>query len=118
MYSPRPISLTMASDRSQNVPGSARRRHALGVEEARGDAVGGDHQVLDQLLGAVLLVETQVGEHVVLVHGPRLDGLKAQGAVLVAYVAQRLRDLVLQAQLLGDAGDRRDARGSEAGAVE
>ena len=46
--------------------------------------------------------------------GARLDRLEIQRAVLVAPPPQRLRDAILQAQLVGEPRDRRDLGGGAA----
>ena len=48
----------------------------------------------------------QVHDRVVGEDGARLDRLEVERALLVAAAAQRLRDAVLDLQLLGHAGDR------------
>ena len=70
-------------------------------EKARGHAVGRDHEVLDQLARAVLPLDGEVHDRFVVEEGLRLDRLELERALLVAQGPQRLRDAVLDAQLLG-----------------
>ena len=59
---------------------AAQRRHPLAREEARDDAVGRDHEVLDQLLRAVRSSGAQVGERAVVEDGARLRASRARSA--------------------------------------
>jgi hypothetical protein len=97
---------------------TAQRGEALLLEEAGDDAVGGDHEVLDQLLGRVLAVLAEVAHRVAVEDRPRLDRLELQGAVLEAELAQPLGGLALQARLLVRAGRRRHGLRHRPRAVE
>jgi hypothetical protein len=87
-------------------PHHPQRREILVRQKARGDAVGGDHEVLDELLGAVLLLGGEVLDLVCVKHRPRLDGLQVEGAVLVPERPELLRHRVLEPQVGVQAGDR------------
>ena len=94
------------------------RGQALRLQVSRGDPVGRDHEVLDQLLGPVLLVRPEVGEQVAVEHGPGLDGLEAQRAPLMPQRLHGLRDPILDPELLVEPRDRGEARGRGRGPVE
>ena len=89
------------------------------LEERAVDAVGGDHEVLDQLLRAVLLVGPQVGERAVVEHrrAPRSSRARARPCA-VATRFSALRDRVLQAQLLVEPRAPPPASAAAAGALE
>ena len=53
------------------------------LKKLRGDSVGSDHEVFDQLLGPVLPFQSQIHDLAVPQHGFGLDGLKVQRAVHV-----------------------------------
>ena len=94
------------------------RGEAACLEELRGHAVGGDHEVLDQLPRAVRLVGSEIGEHVTVEHRPGLERLEAQRAAVMAQRLHRLRDPILKPELRVEAGDRGDARRRRRRAVE
>ena len=79
---------------------AAQRREALALEELRGHAIRGDHEMLDDLLRPIPLVRPQVAQHCAVEHRLGLDRLEAQRAVLVSRALQRLRDPVLEAKVL------------------
>ena len=87
-----------------------KRRKAAPVEETRGDAVGRDHQVLDQRLGAVSGLRLQVAQRVPLEHVLHFDRLEVERADSMPGDAERLRDPVLHPQLLVHAGHGRRGR--------
>src|SRR5581483_45848 len=87
---------------SQHAP---ERREALRVEEARGRGVGRDHDVFDQVLRAAPSFGDEIDEVAVLEDGARLERLQGERAALEAPAPQRLRDAVLQLELLVDAWD-------------
>ena len=66
--------------RSDGKPCASRKRAV--------DAVGGDHEVLDELLRAVLLVGGEIGDRVAVEDGARLDRLQIERAVFVARVLE------------------------------
>ena len=72
-----------------------RRKPAAGQVACR-HAVGRDHELLDQLLGAVLRIRPQVGQHVAVEDGPRLERLEAQRATRVALALESLGHAVLE----------------------
>ena len=103
----RPPASTMRVPALRRVHHAAERGEAVRVEEARGDAVGGDHEVLDQLLGAVRAAPPRRSCSASPSNtGARLDGLEVERALLVAQAAQAACGLVLQPQLLVHPGHR------------
>ena len=84
---------------------AAHHREAPRAEEAGDGAVGGDHEVLDQLLGAVLALGRQAAHRVAGEQRLDLDGLQLEGAALVTAGAQQLGDAVLQEQVVGEPCD-------------
>ena len=110
--SPRPAaSSTMRPHRS----GERRTRRSEGkpgLEELRGRDVGRDHEILDQVLGRVLLVRAQVRKEVADEDGTRLRRLEGQRAAVVAQLLHGERHARLQAELLGDRGLRGHGRGA------
>lgn len=62
----------------------ARRRDAVLIEKARHGAVGGDHQVLDQFLAAVLALPFQVAQRIPAEHRMGLERLERQRAMDMA----------------------------------
>ncbi len=97
---------------------AAQRGQVVLVEVPRGDAVGRDHEVLDELLGAVRLVLPEVGHLAVDHHRPRLDGFQLEGSLVVAQLAQAGGGLVLEADLGVHARHRGERRRHGAGAFE
>ncbi len=91
--------------RPQDAP---QRREPVAVEIARRDRVHRDHEVLDQLPGAVLPLLLEVGELVADEHSARLDSFEIECALPVPHRAQLLRGGVLPAQILCESGDRRE----------
>ena len=79
---------------------AAQRRKPLRVEKAGGDAVGGDHQVLDQLLRAIRHLRLDIAQPVAVEDVLDFQRLKLQRAVLVTPPAECLSDAVLHSQLL------------------
>ena len=82
-------------------------------EEARDDPVGRDHEVLDQVPGAVRLLRREPAHGVAVELRPRLHGFELERAVVVAVRLQLLRQAVLELQVLrqpGNGGDRRRQR--------
>ena len=100
------------------VEDAAERREALRVEPGRGDAVGGDHEVFDHRLRAIVVVGPQVGEHVAFEDRPRLQRLQIERAALMAPRVHRLRRAILQADLILQPRHRRDLRRHRRLAVE
>jgi hypothetical protein len=80
-------------------------RKVLLGEVSRRHAVGGDHEVLDDLRRAVLPFDVETADVVALEDGPGLDCLQAQRSVDVSEVFQSLRDLVLHAHVVGESLD-------------
>ena len=91
----------------------ADRRKPTRVQEPRGDAVGGHHQILDQRLRAVRLLGGQLAQRVAVKLRPRLQRHEVERAVLVAPAAEGLRHAVLQLQL--HVHSRHGRRGSRQG---
>ena len=83
---------------------AAQRGDPLAREKPRRHAVGRDHEVLDELAGAVLRLHRQVRHGVAVEDRAGLDRLEIEGSLLVPAAAKRLRDGVLGAELLDDAG--------------
>ncbi len=77
---------------------------SLGLQPARGDAIGGDHDVFNQIVGAVVALRYQVAKQFALEHGTGLNGLQGQRAVCMAHSPKRLRHLVLQVHLTLQSG--------------
>src|SRR5262249_37225015 len=63
---------------------AAYSREATFLEKLRRDAIGGGHEVFNQLLSPVFLFLTQVDDFSVTKHRLRLDGLKLEGSMFVA----------------------------------
>ena len=107
----------MRSQRSgdAHAPGGSTRSRCAARKRAV-DAVGGDHEVLDQLLRAVLLVGLQVGDVVAVEDRRAPRSSRGERAELVPLPAQPLRRVVLQPQVLGEAG-RPPPRAAGAGAL-
>ena len=89
-----------------------------GGEELRGHAVCGDHEVVDELGGAVLSIHIETVSIVAVEHGPRANGVEAERAVLAPARAQALGHSVLQPQVLVQAGHAADWRRHGALAVK
>ena len=89
----------------------AQRRHTLGVKIFRGDAVGRDHEVLDQFLRPVPFVRHQVGEFPVVEHRPGFQRFQVQRTVGVAHPFQCLRGPILDANLFIQPGHGRELWG-------
>ena len=89
-----------------------------GGEELRGHAVCGDHEVVDELGGAVLSIHIETANIVAVEHGPRANGVEAERAVLASALAQALGHSVLQPQVLVQAGHAADWRRHGALAVK
>ena len=68
-------------------------------EQPRNYAVGGDHEVFNQLSGVVFLLLHHVDHLVVQHQGMEFVGLQVEGSVFIAAPLQLLRGFVLQAQL-------------------
>jgi len=83
-----------------------------------GHAVGGDHEILDDLRGAVLVFGFESADVVALKDRPRLDGLQAQRAVDVAQRLEALGDPILHAQVLRQAGHALNVLGDGAAPVQ
>ena len=97
---------------------AAKRREALVLQVARGDAVGRDHEVLDQLRRPVPLLLLEVDDVAVGHDRARLEHLEVERAVLVPAGRERLRDAILQPDLRIDAGCGGHRRGHGSLAVE
>ena len=95
---------------------AANRREAVRVEKARGDAVGGDHEIFDQRLGAIRHLGLQIAQRVAVEVGPRLDRRELERSQLVASAAEGLSDAVLKLQLRVDSRRRRRRFGQGAAA--
>ena len=108
-----PCSAASSTIRSQRLGVRTTRRSdgkLFGREVARGHAVGGDHEVLDDLLGPVLRVGFQVLELVAVEDRTRFDGFEVERAVLVPERLQLLGHAVLEPEVLVQAADRADRR--------
>ena len=87
-------------------------------QEARGDAVGGDHEALDHVAGAVRRLDLQ------LLHRPvahdRLDlgAVEVERAFLLAAGAQLRGEAVLRAELMFEVRHAAECRGRGTIAVE
>ena len=90
---------------------AADRREIPRREIPGGHAVGGDHEVLDDVLGAVLSFRFEITDLVAVKDRFRLDGFQTQRSLGVPQVLQALRDPVLHAQILRQSGDGRDRLG-------
>ena len=109
--SPRsPASATIRCQRSRRAHDAAQDREPLRLEEARDDPVGRDHEVLDQVPGAVRLLGLEPAHGVAVELRAHLDGLELERAVLVAVRLQPLRHAVLELQVLRQPGNGRDRR--------
>ena len=97
---------------------AAQRCGAAALQVLRHDCVGRDHEVLDELLGTIVLVGLEVREHSAVVDRPRLDGAESQCALLMPQALERLCRAVLDAQLLLHAAHPCDARGRRPRAEE
>ena len=64
------------------------------------DAVGRDHEILDQLLGPVLFAQTQIDHPAIVEHSFGLDCFQIERSVQIANRAHELGRLVLHSQLL------------------
>ncbi len=84
------------------------RRELLRHEKLRHRAVGRDHEILDDLFRAVLLIDFQIAQLLAVEDRPGLQRFQAERAMLVAVFVQFLGGRVLQAQILRQAGDRGD----------
>ena len=73
-----------------------------------GHAVGRDHEILDDLLGAVLPFYFEITDLVAVKDRFRLDGFQTQRPVDVPQILQALGDPVLHAQILRQPIDGRD----------
>ncbi len=76
---------------------AAQDRKSLGGQEFGHHTVRRDHEVLDQLLGAILFVRAQVLEDSIIDYGASLDRFQTERAALMPYPLQGLSDLVLHA---------------------
>ncbi len=97
---------------------AAQGRQAAGFEEAGGRAVGGDHEVLDQLLGAVLPLRGEVGDRVAVEDRAALGAVELQGAPLMPPPPQPAGGLVVDAELLLDPGHLACPLGQGAGVLQ
>ena len=97
---------------------AADRRGRAAVEEPGADAVGRDHQILDERLRAVRRLRPQVAQRLAVEERLHLDRLEIERAVLVAEAAERLRHPVLQPQLRLHAVDGGDRLRHRAAAVQ
>ncbi len=104
----------LAGERDDPFPALGRAHHAaqdgesLCFEEARDDPVGRDHEVLDQVLGAVRLLVRETADGVALELRAHLHGLQLEGSVVVAVRLQPLRHAVLELQVLRQPGNGRE----------
>src|SRR6266404_4387665 len=87
--------------RTQN---SAQRRKTLLLEVPRRHSIRSDHEVFDQLGSAILPVRLEIFQRIAIEHGASLDSLERQRALLMAPGLHRLRDAILQAQIIVEAG--------------
>ncbi len=76
-----------------------RRREETFSQEARNDSVGGNHEVFDQIRGAVLLLLHDIDDLIVQHKGMHLVGLQVERTVLEALGLELLRDFILKFQL-------------------
>ena len=89
---------------------TTRRIEEIVCQGAGNDSVGGDHEIFDQLGGAILLLLDDVGDLVVDEHGTDFDGFDIERAMPVALLLERLRDGVLQFELRLQVGGGRNFR--------
>src|SRR5262249_61074133 len=90
--------------RAQN---SANRRKTAALEKLRSRDIGCDHEILDQLLGPILLIQLKVVQPVAIEHRAGLERVERQRATRMAKLLHRLCDSRLDAWLLVHAGARR-----------
>src|SRR6202030_3227332 len=76
------------------------RRRALALQVAGDDAVGRDHEVLDELLGAIVLVGLKVKKPRPFEYGLTLERRESERPLLLSHALEPLRHAVLDAQLL------------------
>ena len=114
----------LARDLDNPAPSFRRPQHAADhrrssiFEESRGRAVGRDHEVLDQRLGAILLVAPQAGQLLAIEHRLRLNRVERQRALLPSTVTHGPGGSILKTQALLEAADLRDASGHRRFTVE
>src|SRR6266481_5396151 len=87
--------------RSQN---SAQRRKPLMLEVSRRHPVRADHEIFDQLGSAILSIRQQIGNRIAIEHRTGLKSLQRQRPLLMPPSFHRLRDPILQAEILVEAG--------------
>ena len=78
-------------------------RGPAAVEEPRDNAVGGNHQVLDQRLRAVRQFGRQVAQRLSVEAHAHFGELEIERAEFVPMAGERLREAVLEVQLLAHA---------------
>jgi hypothetical protein len=76
------------------------RRRPAALEELRGRGVGRDHEILDQILSPILFLRPEIGQKVASEHRTGFDRLERQRAVRVPKLLHRLRDAILDPELL------------------
>ena len=84
---------------------AAKGGHALSLEIRRRRLIGRDHKILNQLLGAILLLDLEIGQHLTLKHSSWFNRFKTQRSLFVSSSLEPLRDLVLEAELRIETGD-------------
>src|SRR5512140_2514386 len=84
------------------------------LQETGDDAVGRNHEVLDDLLRPVASLGLKSAHRVAVEAGVQLDGLEFQRPMLVAIRFQAMRRLVLKTKAFSQTGDRARRRGPRA----
>src|SRR5271157_4269088 len=84
------------------------RRQPFGCEKSGGNAICGDHEILDNTLGPASFFGYQPFERVAVEHRTRLNCFKIQRAMNVSERFQFLRRAVLEPQVLLEAIDIRN----------
>ena len=90
---------------------AAQDRETALLEEAGDHAVGRDHEVLDDLLGAVALLGHLPAHRTAVELGPHLDRLEFQRPALVTAGLEALGDPVLEPEVVGQPGTALTAAG-------
>src|SRR6266850_8110566 len=82
--------------------------HALSFQIGHRLPIRCDHKIFDQFLGAIFLLNSEIGQYLTLKHGSWLNRFKTQGSLLVSSCLEPLRDLVLEAELRIETGNGLD----------
>ena len=97
----------LCGDLHDSIPSLGNAHHATdggdisSGEVAHRHAVGGNHEVLDDLLGPVLFLHLQIADFVALKYRLGLNGLQAERALSMAKALHLLGGLILEQQILG-----------------